>query len=345
MSPITSNELGEYLKHTVVVPRVAPHAAAAFAQREKSGWKLVMGATEPTVERFFDLASITKAFTAVTVSSIVQKQKLSWDQTLEDLLPVTQGTWGGRQSLAAHLSHRAGMVPHREFFKNSWQGVPLHLKKQLRHIAQQRGSHPPSAARYSDLGYILVGNALENLKKKSLDQLVSEEVALPWRLRLGSARALLKLACKETVLIAPTEIQPRRGGPLKGIVHDDNAWMLNGFAASGHAGLFGTVEAVARFGMRLLDLYDAPLMLPLVQARGGGSLLMGFDGKSAEGSTAGNRCGPRTFGHLGFTGTSLWCDPDRQRVTVLLTNRVFPTRDNPKLQPLRSKIHDFLWGS
>jgi CubicO group peptidase (beta-lactamase class C family) len=78
--------------------------------------------------------------------------------------------------------------------------------------------------------------------------------------------------------------------------------------------------------------------------RPGGTLRMGFDGIVGTQSLAGQEAGHRTFGHLGFTGTSLWCDPDRDRVTVLLSNRVSPTRQNPRIALVRPKIHDFLWS-
>jgi CubicO group peptidase (beta-lactamase class C family) len=134
-------------------------------------------------------------------------------------------------------------------------------------------------------------------------------------------------------------------------VHDENAWALSGLGLSGHAGLFGTASSVARFGAAMLDALagrdsswlDLGTVTPLVEPRAGGTLRAGFDGRSAEGSSAGTAFGPRAFGHLGFTGTSLWCDPDTDIVAVILTNRVNPTRDNVAIRAARPALNDALF--
>jgi CubicO group peptidase (beta-lactamase class C family) len=150
----------------------------------------------------------------------------------------------------------------------------------------------------------------------------------------------------------PTETVAFRGGEVRGIVHDENAWALSGHGLSGHAGLFGTAAGVARFGAALLDALhgrfsgwlDAASLAPLLAARPGGTLRAGFDGKSADQSSAGTLAGARSFGHLGFTGTSLWCDPDADRVLVLLSNRVCPTRNNPRIREARPAVNDALFA-
>jgi CubicO group peptidase (beta-lactamase class C family) len=151
-----------------------------------------------------------------------------------------------------------------------------------------------------------------------------------------------------------------RGGEISGAVHDENAWAFSGHGLSGQAGLFGTAEAVARFGAFLLDALAArgggPLTAEsagrLVRPRAaegqppaaGNSLRAGFDGKSGTGSSAGERASDATFGHLGFTGTSLWCDPRAEIVTVLLTNRVCPSRDHVAIRQARPRVHDALFA-
>jgi CubicO group peptidase (beta-lactamase class C family) len=143
-----------------------------------------------------------------------------------------------------------------------------------------------------------------------------------------------------------------RGGELRGVVHDDNAWALAGHGAAGHAGLFGTAAAVARFGAAVLDALagrdeswlDRATAAFLCRPRPGGTLRAGFDGRATAGSSAGERAGPNTFGHLGFTGTSLWCDPDRGAATVLLTNRVRFGPDREKIRAARPRVHDALFA-
>jgi CubicO group peptidase (beta-lactamase class C family) len=210
--------------------------------------------------------------------------------------------------------------------------------------ANAQGSQPVGTPLYSDLGYILVGAALEKASGKALDELIHEHITGPWSLKVASARAFIAAREQFPLEVAPTEVQLPRGGVLRGTVHDDNAWTLSGWKCSGHAGLFGTLEAMLHLGTRLLDGYQSELVRPLIEPRPGGSLRMGFDSKGAEKSAAGALASWRTFGHLGFTGTSFWCDPEKQRVTVLLSNRVHPTRAVNRLAPLRSQIHDFLWG-
>jgi CubicO group peptidase (beta-lactamase class C family) len=138
---------------------------------------------------------------------------------------------------------------------------------------------------------------------------------------------------------------------VHGAVHDENAWALAGHGLAGQAGLFGTAEAVARLGCAVVDAaagrsswLDARAIEPLVASRPGGSLRAGFDGKSGPASAAGRLASPETYGHLGFTGTSLWCDPVSERVTVLLSNRVCPSRDNVKIRALRPRVHDALFA-
>ena len=137
---------------------------------------------------------------------------------------------------------------------------------------------------------------------------------------------------------------------MRGAVHDENAWALARDAMAGHAGLFGDVASVLELGVAVLDALagQAPSFLgpddlePMLRDRPGGSLLAGFDRRSGPAPASGARFGARTFGHLGFTGTSLWIDPDAERVGVLLTNRVHPTRDTDKIRRARPAVYDAL---
>jgi CubicO group peptidase (beta-lactamase class C family) len=131
-------------------------------------------------------------------------------------------------------------------------------------------------------------------------------------------------------------------------VHDENAWAFAGEGSAGHAGMFGTVEGVLAVGIALVDglrgrldpFLSAAELERLVRPRPLGTLRAGFDGKSEQGSSAGSKFGPHTVGHLGFTGTSLWCDPEREWVGVLLTNRVHPTRSNDAIRAARPLAYD-----
>ena len=167
---------------------------------------------------------------------------------------------------------------------------------------------------------------------------------------LGTARSLSARLLNWPSGVASTERVPWRGGKVCGAVHDENAWALTGYGGSGHAGLFGDVSSVLRFGEAALDAIvraEGPLAAGdvswMVRERPGGTLRAGFDGKSAEGSSAGTKTSMHSFGHLGFTGTSLWIDPEAEVVLALLTNRVDPTRANEKIRAARPVVNDALF--
>ena len=249
------------------------------------------------------------------------------------------------------------MQAHRTLYAPLTEGRLFDRRQALEEAAYARreecvGPTPDSgfAPLYSDIGYLLAGAALERALDAPLDSLIEREVIGPLGLDVRSARGWFARAHDFAARVVPTEIVPWRGGLLAATVHDENSWAFAGHGVAGAAGLFGTAAAVARFGCALLDALsdresrwlDAKSARWLVAERPGGSLRAGFDGKVETGSLAGDRCGPRTFGHLGFTGTSLWCDPDADCVLVLLTNRVTPTRDNVKIRVSRPRVNDAL---
>jgi len=359
------SRLAEIARQFIVEPEVAPAAVVATGWRGPSGFEFAEGAAfkgesaASDTRAVFDLASITKSFVAATVARLVQREKLSFDTKLHDLLPEASGSATGSASLLLLLSHRAGLLAHRTLFAPLLAGLPFEREAAIREAVNGRrpecalpappSGHPPV---YSDLGFALVGLALERLEQLPLDALVAREVCAPLGLEVGSARALRARGADFATRCMPTETVPFRGGEVRGVVHDENAWALSGHGLSGHAGLFGTAAGVARFGAALLDAshgrlpgwLEASALAPLLAERPGGTLRAGFDGKSSEQSSAGSLASGRTFGHLGFTGTSFWCDPEADRVLVLLTNRVCPTRNNPRIRAARPAVHDALYA-
>lgn len=361
------SRLAEIARQFVIEPQVAPAAAVAIAWRGARGQNFAAGAafaaeapasTQPGSTALFDLASVTKPFVALTVARLARRGRLSLDTRLRELLPEAQASPTGAVPLSLLLSHRAGLDGHRTLFAPLLSGLPfdrgaaiaeaLHARRPECRGPAPAAGHPPV---YSDLGFALLGLAVERLESLSLDQIVDREVCAPLGLEVGSSRLLRSRYGDFAERCQPTETVPWRGGEVSGIVHDENAWALSGHALSGHAGLFGTAPAVARFGAALLDVWhgrsewlDAAALTALLQERPGGTLRAGFDGKSADQSSAGTQAGPRSFGHLGFTGTSLWCDPDADRVLVLLTNRVCPTRNNPRIRAARPRVNDALFA-
>jgi CubicO group peptidase (beta-lactamase class C family) len=307
----------------------------------------------------FDLASVSKPVVACTLARLSARGVLSLDAPLGDVLPEARGTASAEVPLQLFLAHRAGLDAHRSLFAPLFEGRAIQRRRSLRTAAAARrpecGAIPGAdgfAPVYSDLGYLLLGAAMETATQQPLDELVRREVAEPLGLGLGSARQLRARSASFFGDVAPTEVVRARGGAVRGCVHDENAWALSGHGTSGHAGLFGTISDVLGFGQALLlSLAGQSAWLAradlwrLVEPRPGGTLRAGFDGKSSEGSSAGAGCSQESFGHLGFTGTSLWCDPKAGTACALLTNRVYPTRENPRIRGARPLVHDALFAA
>jgi CubicO group peptidase (beta-lactamase class C family) len=347
---------------SVVEAGVSRKAVVAVAFRAENAWETRQGAASaegPIDEHaVFDLASVTKPHVAVTLARVAQSGRLSLADPLAKHLPELGSTPSGSLPIELFLAHRAGLEAHVPLFDALQRRASFRRSEALERAARSRrpdamGSAGPEGFPpvYSDLGYALLGAVLERVCGVPLDELLKAEVADPLSLDVGSARCWLSRDASFRQRVVPTEVVPWRGGQLLGVVHDENAWALAGHGLAGQAGLFGTAEAVAGLGIAVLDSLGgrrvdwlSPVAVtPLVRERPGGSLRAGFDGKSVGFSAAGRVSSPRTFGHLGFTGTSLWCDPEANTVTVLLTNRVCPTRENQRIREARPRTHDALF--
>lgn len=328
-----------HVARAVLAHKIGTHAAAAAI----GPGGVELGGDTGT---FFDLASLTKSVLAL---AYLRRDGLFRD-CVARWVPEADGTRTGALPLELLLAHRAGLEAHLPLFAPLAEGRPVHAGAALAEAARACRDAPrldPSfegfEPLYSDLGYLLAGVALaRNAGAVDAGAAMVELVVRPLGLgrELGTARDLEAAGVDLGALAAPTEEVAWRGGIVRGRVHDENAWALTGAGGSGHAGLFGTVHAVAALVRHLLLLGDA--LAWTVRPRPGGTLRAGFDGKSAQGSAAGTVLGPRTFGHLGFTGTSFWVDPDARTGVVLLTNRVYPTRNSTALRALRPRAHDAL---
>jgi CubicO group peptidase (beta-lactamase class C family) len=356
-----SAAIAEVLERHVVRAGVARAAAAGYVGPSGSALGAAGSLPEAAAdsETIFDLASVSKPVVACTLLRLVQSRDLELGAPLGALLPLVRGTSSSELPLELFLAHRAGLEAHRSLFAPLFAGRPVRRDLALRTVAAARrpecvGTPAASgfAPLYSDLGYMLIGAVIEAVSGEPLDAVVAREVTTPLGIRLGSVRQMRRWCQTFDRDVAPTEVVRARGGCLRGVVHDENAWALSGHAASGHAGLFGSVRDVLGFGAAVLealagrsDWLSSGALQTLVARRPGGSLRAGFDGKSEGASSAGALSGPDAFGHLGFTGTSLWCDPGAGVACVLLTNRVYPTRDNPRIRAARPLVHDALFAA
>ena len=349
----------------LVARGVAPDAAVGWAVRTHEGWELGAGRASaggaPTpleLEPIFDLASLTKPMTAF---ALARSSRLGRAERLGAVLSESRGTASEATPLELLLAHRAGLEAHLPLYEPLVTGGRLDRTGARRRSADGRradavGPVPAEgfAPVYSDLGYVLAGEALARAEGardagEAVERLV---IAALGRADLGTARSLAARPDVDfAARVRPTEVVSWRGGEVRGAVHDENAWALTGTGGSGHAGMFGTVQAVLAFGCAAFDAIErgeGPLASAdlswLVRPRPGGTLRAGFDGKSESGSSVGDRAGARTFGHLGFTGTSLWIDPDAEAVVAVLTNRVHPTRENVAIRAARPVVHDALFA-
>ena len=318
----------------------APCAVVAAARRRPEGWSFGSGAagllfreglgpvSAAEVGTVFDLASVTKPATALTLARLERAGALSRSESLGAVIPELADTASGSVPLDLLAAHRAGLDGHRPLYAPLERGEAVDVATALRTAAEARrvdAADTPDpedfAPVYSDLGYLLLGAAMARRTGLALDALMEREISAPLGLRIGSAAAWRRRDPTFDERVAPTERVEWRGGVVRGAVHDENAWALAGSGAAGHAGLFG--DALA--GRRPDWLGPADLE-PVLRRRPGGSYVAGFDRRSGDAPSSGALFGPSSFGHLGFTGTSLWIDPDAELVGVLLTNRVHPTR-------------------
>ena len=291
------------------------------------------------VDTIFDLASLTKV---ISTASIAMHQVANGTIHLD--APVTESLHqctgeAMRSILVRHLlDHSSGLPAHLRLWEQA--GGREAFRQAICGTALERV--PGTASVYSDPGFILLGLLLEESGAATLDHLLDEVIGnWPEPLLYCPPAALLDR-------IAPTEWDPWRGRMLRGEVHDENASALGGVAA--HAGLFGTAEAVAAFARLVLRTFIEPTqlgtpdMMRLFASRTGApgsSRALAWD-TALPTSSCGTRMSARAIGHTGFTGTSLWIDPERDMYAVLLTNRVHPTRQNERLLPLRARFHDAL---
>ncbi len=301
----------------------------------------------------FDTASLTKALvTSLLAMHAVAAGKMRLDQPLEALLPpdvnLTQ-----RQPLTIDrlLAHRSGLPAWRNFYQrlDPPSVATSQALLQVRQWCAHAELDPERRQCYSDLGYILLHWALEECLAAPLDRAFHTLIASPLGLT-QSAFAPLPQGLAPAECVA-TERCPWRG-LLQGSVHDDNAWAMGGVA--GHAGLFSTATDIGTIARALLRADPAPLPFDAATLdlfwsdhfNDGDTFRLGWDTPSGPQSLAGAYATPgATFGHLGFTGCSLWLDRARQAYAVLLTNRVHPRRDSDNLRTWRASVHDLAWDA
>lgn len=327
------------LLDSAVAAGAAPGAVIGLSVRGKH-WYYGTGrlglddATRPDEHTVYDLASLTKVV-ALTSTALheVEAGALELDAPVQRYVPEFAGPGKELVTVRHLLTHSSGLPAWRELFREA----PTRDSALALVFATPLDTLPGTREVYSDLGAILAGVVVERVAGTRLSALANRQVFRP----LGMRETRYVPPQSWQARIAPTENDPWRGRILRGEVHDENAARLEGI--TGHAGLFGSAADLVRYGEWWLGAWAADSVAHAFASRQelvpGSSRAIGWDTPSNR-SSAGTRLSNWSFGHTGFTGTSIWIDPSRQLVVVLLSNRVHPTRENTRNIPLRRAVAD-----
>jgi CubicO group peptidase (beta-lactamase class C family) len=286
----------------------------------------------------FDLASLTKVCATLPAAlQLIQDGKLSIHTAVSAVLPEFQGEGTEQVRILHLLGHCSGLPAWRKFH------LELHDKDAIVAAAAREPLEyaPGTKTVYSDLGLILLMACIEKVADRPFEDVVQELVFEP--LHMHGAR----FARSGTPIdAAPTEQDPWRGRLVRGEVHDENAFAMGG--VSGHAGMFATAREVARVGHLFLGGGRGLLHREMIQRA---IAPLGIDKESRRamlwdtfqaGGSGGSLLSAKAFGHTGFTGTSIWCDPETDLCIVLLTNRVHPSRENKGIDAARREVCDLV---
>jgi len=308
-----------------------PGAAVVVGRKGAAVWQKGFGrlsweSSSPSVSpehTIYDLASLTKVVGTTTALMILYDEgKIHLDDPVSQYIPEFSGGAKDRVTLRMLLEHRSGLPAGRDL----WRIAHSPAEARAAVISTPLVCEPNQCYEYSDLGADMLGFVVEAVSGQRLDEFLSERVFQPLQMNDTFFRPADSLKTR----IAPTEVAPPRGYPLQGEVHDENAFALGGVA--GHAGLFSSAEDLAVFAQMMLNggEYDgtrivADSTVALFTKRAAGTRALGWDTCGGSGS-CGKYLGEDAYGHTGFTGTSLWIDPERDMFVVLLTNRVHEAR-------------------
>ncbi len=340
------------LTHVAIHRKAFPGAALAVTHRGalvayRGFGRFTYEPTSPVIEpdTVFDLASLTKVVATTAMAMILyERGPLRLESRLADIYPEfvslgpdIQTVERSTITLRMLLAHSSGLPAYVRLFEGE------RTRDDLIHAACATPlvAPPGTKADYSDIGFILLGEILARLAGEPLDAFLQREVFAP----LAMTRTRFNPPNEWRSAIPPTEDDRTfRHRIIQGEVNDENASIMGGI--SGHAGLFAPVLDLARFAECMLR-GGAPILQPATvemftrreSSPAGTSRALGWDTPSQP-SSSGKHFSAKSFGHLGFTGTSLWIDPEEQLTVTLLTNRTWPDRGSQLIKPLRPLLHD-----
>src|SRR5687767_11722904 len=288
----------------------------------KLSWLPSSASVDPQ-QTIYDVASLTKVVgTTAAVMILFDEKKIDLDERIVTYLPTFNGGEKDKVTIRQLLTHTSGLPAGRDI----WRITRSPLEARAAVVNSSLEARPGTRYIYSDLGADLLGLLVEVVSGEPLDKFLERRVFAP----LGMNHTFFRPADSLRYRVAPTEVTPPRGYPLRGEVHDENAYALGGVA--GHAGLFSTAADLSVFAQMMLNggeyngvqIISRPTV-ELFTSRSVGHRALGWD--TAEGDYGSGRfLGPTAYGHTGFTGTSMWIDPERKMFVILLTNRVHAAR-------------------
>lgn len=298
------------------------------------------GAEDVTLSTVFDVASVTKVVATTSMAmQLYERAQLNLRQPIVELLPEFDGKDKRRRAVTIEmlLAHSSGLPAYERLFLQAEDRAALLRSAFQVPLEKDPGTH----AEYSDIGFILLGELLERIAEETLDVFCSREVFAPLRMRSTNFRPNSELRSS----IPPTRNdQDFRHRIVQGEVHDENASVMGG--VSGHAGLFSNTTDLMQFSASILglgtQLFRSETVETFIRRQNtppGTSRALGWDTPSSP-SQSGKHFSLRSFGHLGYTGTSLWIDAEREIAIALLTNRTWPDNESQLIKQVRPAFHD-----
>jgi len=297
-----------------------------------------LGSVQP--DTIYDIASLTKILVTLALMRQFEEGRLHLEDRIDQFLSPYRKSPKGRVTVKELLTHTSVLPSGEGFYRAAWLGP--YLLEEIRVCPERQNDR----VLYSCLGFILLGAVAESIDGKELDEVLQRRVFDPLGMKDSCFRPPEELKKR----IAPTEGE---FPAIQGEVHDENARLLGGVA--GNAGVFSTAPDLAKVCQAMLGFTEKPFLKPCTRSlmtrnytagrgenRGLGWSLPGPSTTPGHPHAAGDLMSQRSFGHTGFTGTSLWIDPDRGLWAVLLTNRIHPKRDNEGIYRVRPLFHNLV---
>ena len=295
----------------------------------------------------YDIASLTKVIaTTPIIMKLIKKKYLHLNHEIYQFYPEFRGELKDKVTIKHLLTHSSGLKPYEQYFKNAENKNREDIIQDII-LKQKLLFEPGIKLKYSDLGMILLMDIAEKVTGRKFSELVQSWIFDPMNMHdsyFNPPNAIIDR-------IPPTEIDNLyRNKIVKGIVHDENAFLMGG--VSGHAGVFSNTYDIANYAQTMLNLgiyngkriFNRRSIKKITKKQNmpyGSDYALGWDTPSLRGnSSAGDFFLDGSYGHLGFTGTSLWIDPNQKIIIILLTNRTYPTREKKGMHQLRRDFHN-----